>query len=102
MTAEAGAPAPRGYLPSELHDVQASPASGSLAGRLVALSSLGEALELPFVHAGRPLLAERGRSADPRVAGNTGVTQGVHVHPILVDPCVYLTSGPCRNGRRAW
>jgi hypothetical protein len=42
------------------------------------------------VHAGQPILAERGRWADPRVAGNTGVTQGVHVRPILVDPCAYL------------
>jgi hypothetical protein len=72
--------------------VQASPASGSLAGRPVALASSGEALELPFVHAGQPILAERGRWADPRVAGNTGVTQGMHVRPILVDPCAYLIS----------
>ena len=28
----------------------------------------------------------------PRVAGNMGVTQGVHVRPILVDPCVDLIS----------
>jgi len=41
-------------------DVQASPASGSLAGRPVALASLGEALELPFMHAGQPILAECG------------------------------------------
>ena len=41
---------------------------------------------MPFVHAGHPI--ERGRWADPRVAGNTGVTQGVRVRPILVDPCV--------------
>ncbi len=33
-----------------------------------------------------------GRGADPRVAGNMGVTQGVHVRPILVDPCAYLIS----------
>ena len=73
-------------------DVRASPASGSLAGRPVALASSGEALELPFVHARQPILAVRGRWADPRVAGNMGVTQGVHVRPILVDPCVYPIS----------
>jgi hypothetical protein len=42
------------------------------------------------MHAGHPI--ERGRWADPRVAGNTGVTQGVHVRPVLVDPCVHLIS----------
>jgi hypothetical protein len=47
---------------------------------------------LPFMHAGQPILAERGRWADPRVAGDTGVTQGMHVRAILVDPCVYLIS----------
>src|SRR5215218_8081357 len=26
----------------------------------------------------------------PRIAGNSGVTQGLHIRPILVDPCVYL------------
>ena len=44
------------------------------------------------MHGGQPILAERGRWADPRVAGDTGVTQGMHVCPILVDPCVYLIS----------
>jgi hypothetical protein len=44
------------------------------------------------MHAGQPILAERGRWVDPRVAGNTGVTQGMHIRPILVDPCVYLIS----------
>src|SRR5215472_3164973 len=44
------------------------------------------------MHAGQPTLAERGRWADPRVAGNTGVTQGMHVRAILVDPCAYLIS----------
>ena len=68
------------------------PLRGLLAGRPVALASSGEALELPCVHAGQPILAVRGRWADPRVAGNMGVTQGVHVRPILVDPCVYLIS----------
>jgi hypothetical protein len=47
---------------------------------------------LPFVHAGQPIFAVRGRWADPRVAGDTGVTQGVHVRAILVDPCVCLIS----------
>ena len=42
------------------------------------------------MHAGQPILAERGRWADPGVAGNTGVTQGVHVRAILVDQCAYL------------
>ena len=68
-------------------DVQASPASGSLARRPIALASLGEALELPFVHARQPILAERGRWADPRVAGNIVVTQRLDVRPILVDAC---------------
>jgi hypothetical protein len=62
--------------------------SGSLAGRPVALVSSGEGLELPFVHAGQPILAVGGRWADPRVTGIMGVTQGVHVRPILVDPGV--------------
>src|SRR5215469_2683515 len=61
-----------------------------MSGRPVAVASLGEALELPFVHAGHPI--ERGRWAGPWVAGNTGVTQGVHVRPILADPCAYLIS----------
>jgi hypothetical protein len=44
------------------------------------------------MHAGQPILAKRGRWADPRVAGDTGVTQGMYVRAILVDPCVYLIS----------
>jgi hypothetical protein len=44
------------------------------------------------VHAGQPILAERGRWADPRVAGNTGVTQAIHVRAILSDPCANLVS----------
>ena len=55
----------------------------------VALPSSGEVLSLPFMHSGQPIRAERGRRADPRVAENIGLTQGVHVRPILVDPCVY-------------
>ena len=39
---------------------------------------------MPFVHAGQPPLAERGRWADARVAGNTGLTQGMHVRAVLV------------------
>lgn len=65
--------------------------------RSVALFSSGEVLELPFVHAGQPVLAVGGRWADPRVAGNIGVAQGVQVRPILVV-CVYLIS--CADG--AW
>jgi hypothetical protein len=49
---------------------------------------LGEALELPCVHANHPVV--RGRRADPRVAGNLGVAHGVHVRAVLVDPCVCL------------
>jgi hypothetical protein len=78
--------------PASLHDYVAY---RSLAGRPVALASLGETLELPCVHARQPIVC--GRWADPRVAGNMGVTQGVHIRPILVDPCVYLirsTDGP--------
>ena len=67
-------------------------ARGSLAGRPVALASSGEALELPCVDAGHPVPAVLGRWADPRVAGNTRVTQGAHVRAILVDPCVCLIS----------
>src|SRR6266508_4468053 len=36
------------------------------------------------MHAGQPILAERGRWADPRVAGDTGVTQGMNL--MLDDP----------------
>src|SRR5229473_3218604 len=42
------------------------------------------------MHAGHPI--ERGRWADPRVVRSTGVTQGLHVRTILVDPCAYLIS----------
>ena len=42
------------------------------------------------MRARRPPSPTVGRWADPRVAGNTGVTQGIHVRPILVDPGVYL------------
>jgi pimeloyl-ACP methyl ester carboxylesterase len=64
----------------------------SLAGRPVAPASLGEALGLPVVHIAHPLPAGLGRWPDPRVAGIVAVAQGVHVRPILVDPCVYLIS----------
>ena len=56
------------------------------------LSSSGELLSLPFMHAGQPILAERGRWADPRVAGNTRVTQAVHVRAIPSDPRWHLMS----------
>jgi DNA-binding HxlR family transcriptional regulator len=46
------------------------------------------------MHARQPVVC--GRWADPRVAENIGVTQGVHVGPILFDPCVYLIS--CADG----
>jgi hypothetical protein len=49
---------------------------------------LGELLELPLMHAGHPIV--RGRWADPRVAGNTGVTQYLNVRAIVFDPCAYL------------
>ena len=62
---------------------------GSLAGRSVALVSSGE---LPCVHTAHPVPAGLGRRANPRIAGNMGVTQGVYVRPILVDPCAYLIS----------
>ena len=42
------------------------------------------------MHAGHPI--ERGRWAHPRVVRSTGVTQGLHVRTILVDPCAYLIS----------
>src|SRR2546430_16187326 len=57
-----------------------------LAGRPVALASSGEALDLPVVHIAYPFPAGLGRWADPRVTGNTALTQGEHVRPILVDP----------------
>src|SRR5918996_3356139 len=53
---------------------------------------LSKLLELPFVHAGHPVPAFLGRWADPRVAENVGITQGVQVRPVLVDPCVYVIS----------
>ena len=62
-------------------------AARSLAGRPVALASLGEALELPCVHVAHPFPAMLGRWADPRVVGNTAVTQGIHVRAVLFDPC---------------
>lgn len=42
--------------------------------------SLGELLELPFMHGGQPI--ERGRWPDSRVAGHTRVTQALHVRSI--------------------
>ena len=42
------------------------------------------------MHAGHPI--ERGRWADPRVVRSAGVTQGLYVRAILVDPRVDLIS----------
>ena len=42
------------------------------------------------MHPDQPILAIRGRWADPRVAENIAVTQGVYVRPIQLDPSVYL------------
>src|SRR4029453_16195700 len=67
-------------------------AARSLAGRPVALASMGEALELPCVHVAHPFPAMLGRWADPRVVGNTAVTQGMPVGAVLFDPCGYLIS----------
>ena len=47
---------------------------------------------MPVVHIAYPLPAGLSRWADPRVAEDMGVMQGVHVRPILVDPCAYLIS----------
>ena len=47
---------------------------------------------MPFIHAGQPIFAERGRWADARVIGSMAVTQGMHVRAILFDPGVYLIS----------
>ena len=58
--------------------------------RPVARSSLGELLQLPCVHVAHPFPALLGRRADPRVADDLIVTQGLHVRPILVDPCAQL------------
>ena len=44
------------------------------------------------MHVAHPFPAGLGRWTDPRVADNTGATHGVQVRPILVDPCLYLTS----------
>ena len=52
----------------------------------------GELLQLPFIHAGQPILAERGRWADARVIGGMAVTQGMHVRAIQFDPSAYLVS----------
>src|SRR4029453_13255507 len=75
-------------------------AARSLAGRPVALASLGEALELPCVHVAHPFPAMLGRWADPRVVGNTAVTQGIHVRAVLFDPCAQLISSAGGPGTR--
>ena len=61
-------------------------ASGSLFGRPVVLSLFGELLQLPCVDVDHPFPALLGRWADPRVVGNTAVTQGLHVRAIKFDP----------------
>src|SRR5919198_3577554 len=58
---------------------------GSSFGRSVARFSLGELLKLPFMHAGQPI-AVLGRWTEPRVIGETGATQGMHIRSILFDP----------------
>jgi len=52
----------------------------------------GELLSLPFVHAGQPIRAKRGRWPDARVIGSRAVTEGFHVCTIQFDPCAYLIS----------
>src|SRR6202046_2943098 len=91
LEAVAGAPDRPVLFPAADHRPECVFARGSLAGRPVALACSGEALELPCVHARQEILAVR-RWAEPRVAGKAGVTQGVQVRPVLVDPCVYLIS----------
>ena len=68
-------------------------------GRTVALSSLGELLQLPCVHVAHPFPALPGRRADPRVIDDLVVTQGLHVRPILVE--VARSGGPARPSRLA-
>jgi hypothetical protein len=59
----------------------------SSAACVAAFVSFGEALGLPVVHIAYPLPARLSRWADPRVTDNLIVTQGLHVRPVLVDPC---------------
>jgi hypothetical protein len=47
-------------------------------------------LLLPFMHPAHPVPAGCGRWADPRVPGDTGVTQGLRVRAVLFDPYAYL------------
>ena len=56
------------------------------------LSFFGELLQLPFVHVAHPFPAYLGRWADPRVADNMIVTQGLHVRAVLFDPSAELIS----------
>ena len=58
----------------------------SLAGRPVALASLGQTLDLPGVHVVHPFPALPGGWGDPRVVRNGAVTQGMNVRPIPIDP----------------
>ncbi|SDP78968.1 hypothetical protein SAMN04487914_14011 [Arthrobacter sp. ok909] len=61
-----------------------------LAGRTAAGPSFGETLVLPCVNVAHPFPTLLSRGADARVARITCVTQGVHICPILIDPCVDL------------
>ena len=63
-----------------------------LAGRLVAVASLGDASGLPCVYAGDPFPTWLSPWAQPWVVGLMGVTQGEHVRPVLCDPCADLVS----------
>src|SRR3712207_4309883 len=49
-------------------------------------------MELPRVHVAYPFPARLSRWADPRVVGNSAVTQGAHVRAVQFDPCAYLIS----------
>src|SRR5688572_3749639 len=62
----------------------------TLSGSPVVRSLFGELLELSCVYVAHPFPAFLGRWADPRVADNLIVTQGLHVRPILVDSCTEL------------
>jgi riboflavin biosynthesis pyrimidine reductase len=50
------------------------------------------------VHVVHPLPATLGRRTNPRIARILTVAQGMHVRPILVDPCVHLISTDVRIG----
>lgn len=67
----------------------------SLAGRSAALAFFGRGVVVARVHVAHPFPAGLGRRTNPPIAGILAVTQGVHVPPILVDPCVVSSAdGP--------